>query len=72
MGSELTIPWVGTSGTAHDGDYAAVVVLAGGGGASQDAGVTFVAGEGELTGEFVFPDGASVTLARLWSAHFDA
>ncbi|MGO4587925.1 DUF2264 domain-containing protein [Paenarthrobacter sp. 2TAF44] len=70
MGSELTIPWVGTAGTAHDGDYAAVVILAGDGGASPEAGVTFVAGEGQGEGRFVFPDGASVDLERL--AHFDA
>ncbi|MCR1161581.1 DUF2264 domain-containing protein [Paenarthrobacter sp. UW852] len=68
MGSELAIPWVGTLGTAHDGDYAAVVVLAGDGGAAADTGVTFVAGEDG--GRFVFPDGASVALARL--ARFDA
>ena len=73
MGSELTIPWVGTSGTAHDGDYAAVVVLAGDGGASPDEGVMFVAGEGDGLGDgrFVFPDGASVDLSRLWGARFD-
>ncbi len=73
MGSELTIPWVGTSGTAHDGDYAAVVVLAGDGGASPDAGVTFVAGEGDGLGDgrFVFPDGTSVDLSRLWAPRFD-
>ncbi|MFF1830275.1 DUF2264 domain-containing protein [Paenarthrobacter sp. NPDC058040] len=51
MGSELTIPWVGTAGTAHDGDYAAVVVLAGAGGASGDARVRYE------DGDFVFPDG---------------
>lgn len=51
MGSELTIPWVGTAGTAHDGDYAAVVVLAGEGGTSE--GVRY-------DGDFVFPDGTRV------------
>ncbi|WP_043456859.1 DUF2264 domain-containing protein [Arthrobacter sp. 31Y] len=75
MGSELTIPWVGTSGTAHDGDYAAVVILAGEGGASPDGGVTYVAGESEGEGLFEFSDGTSFALdrlARLWSAGFDA
>ena len=67
MGSELTIPWVGTSGTAHDGDYAAVVILAGEGGASEDDGVTYVAEGGR---RFEFTDGTSISLERL--AHFDA
>ena len=54
MGSELTIPWVGTAGAAHDGDYAAVVVLAGAGGASWGAGVRY------QDGDFVFPDGTRI------------
>ena len=61
MGSELTIPWVGTSGPAHDGDYAAVVILAGEGGTSPDAGVRYAGGR------FEFPDGTRIsaeTLAR--------
>jgi len=66
MGSELIIPWVGTSGTAHDGDYAAVVILAGEGGASEDDGVTYV----EAKECFTFQDGTSISLERL--AHFDA
>ncbi|SEJ37802.1 hypothetical protein SAMN04487917_105239 [Arthrobacter sp. yr096] len=68
MGAELTIPWVGTLGAAHDGDYAAVVILAGTGGASPDGGVTFVAGEGE--GHFEFPDGTRIPGDLL--ARFDA
>jgi len=67
MGSELTIPWVGTSGAAHDGDYAAVVILAGEGGAWEDDGVTYVAEGGR---RFEFTDGTSISLERL--AHFDA
>jgi hypothetical protein len=59
MGSELTIPWVGTSGTAHDGDYAAVVVLAAEGGASPEAGVTYA------DGHFEFPDGTRISAELL-------
>ncbi|BCW60392.1 DUF2264 domain-containing protein [Arthrobacter sp. StoSoilB20] len=72
MGSELTIPWVGTAGTAYDGDYAAVVVLTGEGGTSPDGGVTFVTGQGEGEDRFVFADGASIPLSRLWPSRFEA
>jgi len=72
MGSELTIPWVGTAGTAYDGDYAAVVVLTGEGGTSPDGGVTFVAGQGEGEDRFVFADGASIPLSWLWPSRFEA
>ncbi|MGP0224205.1 DUF2264 domain-containing protein [Paenarthrobacter sp. NCHU4564] len=64
MGSELTIPWVGTAGPAYDGDYAAVVLLAGAGGTSVDAGVRYE------DGDFVFPDGTRIGLETL--RRFDA
>ncbi|MBD1592444.1 DUF2264 domain-containing protein [Arthrobacter sp. S1_S22] len=57
MGESLAIPWIGTSGAAGDGDYAAVVVLAGEGTAEACA-VRFVPGEG-----FGFPDGTVLTFA---------
>ncbi|MFJ6157129.1 DUF2264 domain-containing protein [Pseudarthrobacter sp. NPDC092184] len=57
MGESLVIPWIGTSGAVGDGDYAAVVVLAG-----EDAveayAVRLVPGEG-----FGFPDGTVIPLA---------
>ncbi|MFK0002258.1 DUF2264 domain-containing protein [Paenarthrobacter sp. NPDC090522] len=52
MGSELIIPWAGTAGPARDGDYAAVVHLAGGGGASETVQYA--------DGHFEFPDGAVI------------
>jgi hypothetical protein len=62
MGEQLTIPWIGTSGTARDGDYAAVVVLTGDG--SADAYIRFVPGEQDAgAARFEFPDGATLTLA---------
>jgi len=62
MGEQLTIPWIGTSGPAHDGDYAAVVILTGEG--SADAHLRFVPGEQDAGGaRFEFPDGATLTLA---------
>lgn len=57
MGESLAIPWIGTSGPADDGDYAAVVVLAGEGTAEACA-VRLVPGEG-----FGFPDGTVLTFA---------
>ena len=57
MGESVAIPWIGTSGAANDGDYAAVVVLAGEGGAEAGA-VRYVPGEG-----VEFPDGSFVSLA---------
>ncbi|MDQ0921663.1 hypothetical protein QF038_000171 [Pseudarthrobacter sp. W1I19] len=62
MGEQLTIPWIGTSGAAHDGDYAAVVILAGEG--SADTHVRFVpAGQDCGAARFEFPDGTALTLA---------
>ena len=71
MGERLTIPWIGTAGAADDGDYAAVVVLAGGAGAEADAGVRFVAasaasGTGVGDGRIEFADGTSVDLLAAW------
>ena len=57
MGEQLTIPWIGTSGTAIDGDCAAVVILAGEGSAEVGA-VRHVPGEG-----FEFPDGTVISHA---------
>ena len=57
MGESLVIPWIGTSGAAGDGDYAAVVVLAGEEAAEAYA-VRFVPGEG-----FGFPDGTVIPSA---------
>ncbi|WP_285250038.1 DUF2264 domain-containing protein [Pseudarthrobacter sp. fls2-241-R2A-168] len=63
MGEQLTIPWIGTSGTANDGDYAAVVVLTGEAGASA-ASISFVPdGQDGAGGRFEFPDGTTLTLA---------
>jgi hypothetical protein len=57
LGEQLTIPWIGTSGAAIDGDYAAVVILAGGGSAEAGA-VRHIPGEG-----FEFADGTVISLA---------
>lgn len=75
MGERLTIPWIGTGGAADDGDYAAVVVLAGAGGTEAAAGVRFVpahGGPGEGGGQIEFADGTSIPLSRIWRAQFDA
>jgi hypothetical protein len=64
MGDQLTIPWIGTSGTAKDGDYAAVVILAGQVSAEAE-GVRFVpAGQehGAGGGRFEFTDGTALSL----------
>ena len=67
MGERLTIPWIGTSGAADDGDYAAVVVLAGEGTAEPAAAVRFVADAGpDGGGRFEFADGTGVDLAAVW------
>ena len=68
LGKRLTIPWIGTSGAADDGDYAAVVVLAGEGTAEPAAAVRFVAaaGHGDGGGRFEFADGTGVDLAAVW------
>ena len=68
FGERLTIPWIGTSGAADDGDYAAVVVLAGEGTAEPAAAVRFVAdaGPGDGGGRFEFADGTGVDLAAVW------
>ena len=68
MGERLTIPWIGTSGAADDGDYAAVVVLAGEGSAEAADAVRFVrhgrdGGPGDGGGRFEFADGTAVDLA---------
>lgn len=57
MGEQLTIPWIGTSGAAIDGDYAAAVILAGEGSAETGA-VRYVPGEG-----FEVADGTVISLA---------
>lgn len=68
MGERLTIPWIGTPGAAGDGDYAAVVVLAGKGTtegtADPDAAVRFVPADGGTGhgGRFEFADGTAVDL----------
>ena len=67
LGERLTIPWIGTSGAADDGDYAAVVVLAGEGTAEPAAAVRFVADAGpDGGGRFEFADGTGVDLAAVW------
>lgn len=63
MGDHLTIPWVGASGAAVDGDYAAVVGLGG----------KYLRDELDAmrlleTGEVEFADGTSVDLAAVWDA----
>lgn len=62
MGEQLTIPWIGTSGTANDGDYAAVVVLTGERSADSHA-IRFVPVEQDGGGRFEFADGATLPLA---------
>lgn len=68
VGERLTIPWIGTPGAADDGDYAAVVVLAGAGGAEAAAGVRFVPAQGGPGGggRFEFADGTVVDVAAVW------
>jgi hypothetical protein len=65
MGERLTIPWIGTPGAADDGDYAAVVVLAGEGSVDAIDAVRFVPADGATGhrgGLFEFADGTSVDL----------
>jgi hypothetical protein len=64
VGEQLAIPWIGTSGTANDGDYAAVVILAGQGSTEADA-VRFIPADQErgAGGRFVFADGTAFSLA---------
>jgi hypothetical protein len=67
MGERLTIPWIGASGAADDGDYAAVVVLAGEGSAEAADGVRFVPAPGaEGWGRFEFADGTAIDVAAVW------
>lgn len=73
MGEQLTIPWIGTSGAARDGDYAAVVVLAGTGNTEAAGAVRFVpagGGTGDSGpgggGRFEFADGTAVDAAAVW------
>jgi hypothetical protein len=67
MGERLTIPWIGTLGAADDGDYAAVVVLAGVGGTEDADGVRFVPAHGAEGSEWVeFADGTTVDVAAVW------
>lgn len=61
MGECLTIPWVGTAGSAADGDYAAVVGLGGEGTRAELDGARW----GD-DGRFHFADGAVVDLAAIW------
>jgi hypothetical protein len=65
MGERLAIPWIGTSAPANDGDYAAVVVLAGdgGGGAAAIRCVPDGKEQDGSGGRFEFPDGTTLTLA---------
>ncbi len=67
MGERLTIPWIGTPAAVADGDYAAVVVLAGKGTTDAAAAVRFVAdgGPGDGGGRFEFADGIGVDLAAV-------
>jgi hypothetical protein len=68
MGERLTIPWVGTSGAADDGDYAAVVLLGEEGSTDDADAVRFVGVEDsteEGGGRFEFADGTSVDISTL-------
>lgn len=70
MGEHLTIPWIGTVGGANDGDYAAVVVLAGAGTAPAADAVRFtpslIAGNEGGGGRVEFSDGTTVELGTVW------
>ncbi|WP_258803768.1 DUF2264 domain-containing protein [Pseudarthrobacter sp. NS4] len=60
MGEHLAIPWIGTSGAAADGDYAAVVGLGGEGLHAELEGARFTA-----DGKFEFADGTAVNPAGI-------
>ncbi|MEE2524205.1 DUF2264 domain-containing protein [Pseudarthrobacter sp. J75] len=60
VGEHLTIPWIGTSGAAVDGDYAAVVGLGGEGVRAELDGARFLE-----TGQFQFSDGTAVDVAAV-------
>jgi len=62
MGERLAIPWIGTSGAADDGDYAAVVGLGDTGLAQELDGARLLAG-----GRFEFADGTGVDIASMWA-----
>ena len=70
MGERLTIPWIGTAGAADDGDYAAVVVLAGDGGteAADGSGLLRRPRPPAQTQEtrVEFAEGTSVDLHTVW------
>ena len=67
LGQRFSIPWVGTAGSAVDGDYAAVVGLGGAGTTEAMSGVRYVPGSGgEDSGRFEFADGTSVAVATIW------
>lgn len=63
VGDHLTIPWVGTSGAAIDGDYAAVVGL-GGKNLREELNAIRLRG----TGEAEFADGTLLDIAAVWAA----
>lgn len=65
MGESLAIPWIGTSGAADDGDYAAVVILAGEGSTDGAAGVRFVDSDSDIGARFEFPDGITANVAAV-------
>ncbi|MFC8303296.1 DUF2264 domain-containing protein [Specibacter sp. NPDC057265] len=67
MGEHLTIAWIGTSGSASDGDYAAVVGLGGEGTHAELDGARYLGG-----GLFEFADGTSVDLGLLWAKVLDS
>jgi hypothetical protein len=62
MGEQLTIPWVGTSGPAAEGDYAAVVGLGGEQVRTEVHGARFIDED-----RFEFADGTSVDIASVWA-----
>ncbi|MDQ0767442.1 hypothetical protein QF031_000191 [Pseudarthrobacter defluvii] len=62
MGEHLGIPWIGTSGEAPDGDYAAVVGLGGEGLRAELDGAHFLP-----DGRFAFADGSVVDLNEVWT-----
>lgn len=63
MGEHLTIPWIGTSGAAVDGDYAALVGLGAEDARADLNGTSFL-----KPGRFEFADGTAVDIASVWTA----
>ena len=63
MGEHLTIPWIGTSGAAVDGDYAALVGLGREDARADLNGTSFL-----KPGRFEFADGTAIDIASVWTA----